>query len=130
MKIVKKTTLADVRAAKPKMIYYGFRTTWWTHDPKHLYAIEKGRVLHPSQVTPTSIPCDPRGGVLLQTDDIEGFISMSEANTEHFGKHGIDAFIGAHHDNCQTDFGMPWSADTFEQIGEAIDRQEKEADRA
>jgi hypothetical protein len=115
MKVVERVTLADVRAAQPEMIYYGAVTTWWTHDPKHLNTLEHG------------LPCDPRGGVLFQTDDVEGFLTAAEANAAHYGRHGLAAFVGAHALNCLTNSGAPWCTETFEEINHAIDQSKNES---
>lgn len=92
--IVERVSLEDVRretaaAGQEAMIFYGARTCWWTHDPRHL-----GRL-------PGVIPCDPRGGVLLQTDDVQGFLEAAEKNVTHYGRHGLRAFMAAHHANTQ-----------------------------
>lgn len=81
-------TIAAVRAAKPAMIFYGANTCWWTHDARHL-----GR--HAS-----GLPCDPRGGMLFQTEDVEAFLADAERNATFYGKHGLKAFEAAHHVNC------------------------------
>jgi hypothetical protein len=93
-------TLDEVRAAKPRMIFYGFITCWWTHDRKHLAVNKSG------------LPCDPRGGVLLQTDQIEEFLDnavfskknlarYARLNVSHYGRHGLRAFEAAHHLNMR-----------------------------
>ena len=71
------------------MIYYGMRTCWWTHDGNHLREL------------PSGIPCDPRGGVLMQTDDIEGFLKAAEDNPDYYGRNGLRTFMAAHHMNCR-----------------------------
>ena len=86
-------TIQDVRDAKPDMIYYGALSCWWTHDPNHLCRLPNGKGGH-------TLPCDPRGGVLMQTDDVEGFLKAAENNPGHYGRHGIKAFEAAHHLNC------------------------------
>ncbi len=88
-----KITIDEVRKQKPAMIYYGAITCWWTHDVRHLCRIPEDR-------QGAGLPCDPRGGVLLQTDDIDGFFKAAEDNPSHYGKHGIKAFEAAHHLNC------------------------------
>lgn len=80
-------TIEDIRKVKPEMIYYGAFSVWWTHDPKHLGKLDNG------------IPCDPSGGVLLQATDAERFLKTAEQNPKHYGKHGLKAFIAAHHEN-------------------------------
>ena len=114
--IVKKITLEEVRAAKPEMIYYGAATCWWTHDPAHL------------DILPDGIPCDPRGGILFETDKVEDFLKQAEANSEYYGKHGMDAFIAAHHLNCIVrdgpNKGRPSCDVSWDAYNEAIDRGE------
>ena len=81
-------TLADVRAALPKKIYYSTQTCWWTHDARHLCRHASG------------LPCDPRGGMLFEAHDTEAFLQTAEEHPEHYGRHGLDAFMAAHHLNC------------------------------
>lgn len=83
------TSLETIRLLKPAMIFYGANTCWWTHDRAHL-CVKPG----------SGLPCDPRGGMLLQTDDVEGFLRSAEDSAEHYGEHGIRAFLAAHHQNC------------------------------
>ena len=93
-------------------IFYGALTCWWTHDNAHLGKLETG------------IPCDPRGGVLLQTDDVRGFLQEAKDNTERYGKHGLRAFMAAHHDNCQvseTDERRTCMR-TWDEYNDALDR--------
>ncbi len=87
--VVENITIADVRAAKPAMIFYGVNTCWWTHREEDL-RISNG----------STLPCDPRGGMLLQTNDVEGFLRAAEERPETYGRGGLDAFIAAHNDNC------------------------------
>lgn len=111
MLIVENITLDQVRAAKPEMIFYGANTCWWTHDPNHLNTLR------------TSIPTDPRGGVLFQTEDAEGFLRNAIANTQYYGKHGLRAFIAAHHQNCviSLDDPRPWCESEWQAYNDAID---------
>lgn len=83
-------TIQQVRDAKPEMIFYGANTCWWTHDPEHLC---KHRT--------AGLPCDPRGGMLFQTDDVDKFFESALANPEHYGRHGLRAFEAAHHLNMR-----------------------------
>lgn len=82
-------TLPQVRAAKPKMIYYSVGTCWWTHDENHL-----------CRHLGMGLPCDPRGSVLMETDKPERFLTTAQENAEHYGKHGMEAFMASHHLNC------------------------------
>jgi len=88
--IVERITLEDIRRAIPPKIYYGANTPWWTHRATDICR-------HPL----SGLPCDPRGGVLLETDDVINFIETAIRNSSHYGKHGIRAFMAAHNDNCQ-----------------------------
>lgn len=92
-------SIDDVRAANPDKIYYGATTCWWTHRAEDL-----GQ--HPN-----GLPCDARGAVLMETDDVEGFLKAAEENASHYGKHTLRAFEAAHHGNVvlmQGPIGYPW----------------------
>lgn len=88
MVIQENVTLEQIIAFKPKAIYYGANTCWWTHDAGHLGSGSNG------------LPIDPVGGVLFETDEIDAFFKAATSNPEHYGKHGLRAFIAAHHSNC------------------------------
>lgn len=85
------TTWEDVKAAAPETIWYGFNTCWWTHRNSDLRTKDNG------------LPCDPRGGMLLMCDAAD-FFAQAEANPAHYGKHGLDALVAAHNDNCVVSF--------------------------
>ena len=105
-------TLDQVRAAKPTKIYYGVRTCWWTHNPLHL-----------SKHQGTGLPCDPRGGVLFETDKVEEFLSAAEQSPGHYGRFGLQAFIAAHHLNCVIgkDNPRPWCFPSWDEYNRLID---------
>ncbi len=121
MEIIENITIDDVRKAKPKKIFYGVNTCWWTHDPTHLCStktpkltMDNGREIPPAAQGLVAIetsalkllsliaalPCDPRGGMLFETDNVEGFLKSAEEHAGHYGKHGLRAFLAAHHANC------------------------------
>lgn len=59
------------------------------------------------------IPTDPTGAPLYQfteKKDIENWIAAAENKPEHFGKHGIDAFLKAHHQNCDGKCFNSWDS--------------------
>lgn len=112
--IVKKITLEEVVAANPETIYYGAISCWWTHDPAHLGRSKSG------------LPSDPRGGVLFQAEDITGFLKAAAEAPDHYGRHGLDAFMAAHHLNCQrsAEDQRPWCMATWDEYNDAIDASE------
>ena len=107
MEIVENVTLDDIRKSKPSMIFYGANTCWWTHDPDHLghtvatkaeirrtaenfrlNSLAKAGPIEPfmeraRKAHAQGLPCDPRGGVLFQTDEIEKFLQSAENNVNH-----------------------------------------------
>ena len=87
--IIKATTLEDVRRDKPDTIFFSVNTCWWTHRRQDL-----------RQIQGSGLPCDPRGGMLMETPDPEAFLKAAEEEPETYGKHGLDAFVAAHNDNC------------------------------
>lgn len=110
IKLSRTITLEQIREAKPAMIFYGAYTCWWTHDSAHLRSL------------PSGLPCGPRGEVLYQTEDVEGFLKAAEQNASHYGKHGLDTFLSAHHLNCTND-GQPWSMESWPEYGAVLDAQ-------
>lgn len=109
-------TIEDIRKAKPKKIYYSTISFWWTHNPDHLRK-------HPT----SGLPCDPRGGMIL-TDNPRCFLRAAETSPDHFGKHGLKAFMAAHHENMALRKDDPWPGcfSTWEEYNDAIDRREAE----
>ena len=89
--IRQKTTLQDIKDSFPEMIFYGANTCWWTHNPDHMGRTQEGKF---------GLPCDPRGDVLYQTEDVVGVLKAAEEKPEYYGVHGLDTFMAAHHDNC------------------------------
>jgi len=105
-------TFEEVLAAKPEMIFYGAQTPWWTHKAEHLSAFkmkEKLKLLNGDgsvrkEVEPPGLPCDPRGGMLMQTDKTKEFLEAAKraALEGKYGRHGIYCFMEAHHLNMRT----------------------------
>jgi hypothetical protein len=105
-------TLESLKKLSPKTIYYGATTCWWTHDPSHLG-------IHPEN----GLPCDPRGGVLLQTQFVDNFLDTASQNPNHYGKHGIRTFLAAHHENTIELLGHPWCYKTWDEYNALLDKK-------
>lgn len=89
----------DIASGKSTMIFYSSRSAWWTHLESDLIGATKK----------STIPCDPSGSPLFQTDDTLGFMKAAESKPEHYGKHKMDAFMKSHHQNCDGHCFMDWS---------------------
>lgn len=151
MKIIENLSMEAIRALKPKTIYYGANTCWWTHDPADLREtkVDESQLLRTAEnfrlnarrpndpideylerarrTHIHSLPTDPRGGVLFETNDVEAFLKAAEDNSEHYGKHGLRAFMAAHHANCfLNDAGDHWCDTDWEVYNDALDRLDKE----
>jgi hypothetical protein len=89
-------------------VVYGFSTCWWKiGDPCY---------------QKNGLPCDPRGGVLMETT-LADFIESAERDTEKFGKHGLRTFMAAYHGNLVTaDNGWPTCFEKWEQYDELVDK--------
>lgn len=148
MEIIERVSIEDVKNAKPEMIWYAANTCWWTHDPKHLSTLpiseadirRSAEMLRANSSTPNApigsfmerarrahgrgLPCDPRGSVLFQTDDAAGFLKAAELHGSHYGRHGIRAFMAAHHQNCVLTLvdERPWSGASWDEYNDALDR--------
>lgn len=99
-----------------KMVFYGANTCWWTADPKDLHK-------HPT----AGLPCDPRGGMLMQTKERDGmtFIKSALAVPEHYGKHGIRAFLLAYHGCVKVkETGLATCFATWDEYNQLIDQAE------
>lgn len=115
--VLEMISLDDVRADESKTIFYSTHTCWWTHSAEDVRA-NRGRSFV------GGLPCDPRGATLLQTEDVEGFLSKAEAKPDHYGKHGLRAFMAAHHRNSFLDDGSMrhWCEKSWEDYNAAIDK--------
>ncbi|MES2004319.1 MAG: hypothetical protein V4450_07345 [Bacteroidota bacterium] len=117
----------DIADGKGSRIYYSAHTLWWTHlDTDVETATEMGKqasdsrmeqmladptvpeeqktrikALRNSAPMQSTVPLDPSGSPLYQMDDVEKWIRVAEEKPAHFGKHGLDAFVKAHHQNCE-----------------------------
>ncbi|HXI16474.1 MAG TPA: hypothetical protein VNM48_08885, partial [Chloroflexota bacterium] len=49
------------------------------------------------------------------------FIRMAEKNPDHYGRHGIKAFIAAYHGNVLTEDGKPTSLRDWEDYNRLLD---------
>lgn len=105
---------AQVESGDCGSIYYGANTCWWTTDSRHLYK-------HPMF---PHLPCDPRAGVLMECHDPKKFIEQAEQNPEHYGRHGLDAFVAAYHGNVIiADNGWPTCFEGWEKYNALLDEQ-------
>lgn len=106
-------------------ICYGGNTCWWAEHTFYTRPIPNKPPDYPG------LPCDPRGGMLLQvqtgsvapdgrTIDALEFIRKAEQNPSHYGRHGIKAFIAAYHGNVLVD-GKPWALRDWEDYNRLLD---------
>jgi len=93
-------------------LVYAVQTCWWKiGDP--IYK-------HPA----TNLPCGPRGEMLLETGNPTGFIELAEKNPEHYGRHGLRAFVTAYHGNVVTKKGkLPTSLVGWERYNDLLDKE-------
>jgi len=146
LKITIEQVKADILSGKSKRIYYSAGSLWWTHldsdieestklgrscsdeDGKKFMArtdvpeSEKQRykaLRAMADKATVTIPLDPTGGTLYQMDDLTEWVSRAEKLPDHFGKHGLDAFMMAHHQNCKKCFSR------WEDYNNFIDEQIK-----
>lgn len=130
LKITIEQVKEDIKSGKCTRIYYSARTLWWTHldsdveeatkigreatDEHYKKFMERTDVPESEKKRYTSlremanksittIPLDPSGSPLFQIDEptkIMEWITVAEQKPEHFGKHGLNAFMKSHHQNC------------------------------
>lgn len=54
------------------------------------------------------LPCDPIGSPLYKMDDPMKWLNQSESKPDFCGRHGLQAFVLTHHQNCQDYFSNKW----------------------
>lgn len=101
-----------VKSKSGRKVIYGAMSPWW-YIGKPLYRV-------PNAEFP--LPCDPRGGLLLETDDLEGFLKAAKDNVDKYGKYGLDAFMLAYHGNVITDKGLPTCLKSWKEYNDLIDK--------
>lgn len=134
--ITLKEVKQQIDAGKVPLIYYSVNTLWWTHDindvkeataigskafdksheefmnDKNISETEKENkefLYNLCKQNDIEIPCDPTGSPLFQTTDVKQWISLAEAKPDHFGKHGIKAFMKSHHQNSDGQAHSKWN---------------------
>jgi hypothetical protein len=117
VQLIQKITLEEIRASKPKRIFYGALTCWWTHDPAHLSNTRDFSWLR------GELPCDPRGAMLFETNDVEGFLKAAEEGAMHYGEFGVLTFLSAHHLNCIHTEAGHWSFPAWEPYSAILKEQ-------
>ncbi len=115
--------LADIEriaALKPHArVLYAVSTCWWCIDAP------------PEFVNPRyekhGLPCDPRGSMLMETNNLKRWLQAAKDNPDHYGKHGLLAFMAAYHGNVCATNGNPTSASSWQEYNDLIDRSLPEA---
>ena len=115
MKIITKTKLDALELIAKHIpdtqVCWGANSCWWC-----LFTDVK-------RTLPGGIPCGPRGSVLFQ-GGLADFMKAGLSKPEHYGKHGVDAFIAAYDGNLLDDDGKPTSFDSWDQYNALLDEQE------
>lgn len=104
-------TLAKLEPTR--RVVYGVNTCWWK-DGDPVYRTPENGKLPP-------LPCDPRGGMLFECNDLKGFLENAKKNESHYGKHGMKAFMAAYHGNVTTMDGKPTCFQRWEEYNDIID---------
>lgn len=84
-------------------------------DEKHILmrmnaALDEQYVKDPQLLLNHSIHTDPIGHLITQDNFPERFIAQTIMNPYFFGKHGLKAFMQAHHQNTKDFFSNKWKA--------------------
>lgn len=72
--------------------------------------LEAQYVKDPQLLLKHTIPTDPIGHIITEDNFPERFITQSVMNPYFFGKHGLKAFMQAHHQNTKDFFSNKWKA--------------------
>jgi len=111
VKITWCTSWTDIEllARANNRLVYAMNTCWWKiGDP--IYS-------HPG----SGLPCGPRGEVLLETDDPQGFLNAAKNSVAHYGDYGLGVLLIAYHGNIVVpSSGYPTSLENWEQYAAAL----------
>ena len=121
------TNLDEIRAAKPEMVFYSTKTCWWTANPDDL-CCSHGNPMSTCPDGMSQLPVDPAGAPLFQTDEVELFLQDAESHPEHYGRHGLEAFILAYHGNIVSEDGLPRCAVGWDSYNKLLDEEESDGD--
>jgi hypothetical protein len=109
-------TLQQVKAdlsrdGEHAMLWYSLGTAWWTHRNTDLMR------------TATGVPCDPLGFLLgsYPGQTWRMYLALCEENAVHYGPHGLDALMAAHHANSFDSNGKPWASPAWVDYDAALD---------
>lgn len=114
----------EIKEGKVPYIYYSSNTLWWTHlesdlekstkegvkarDRSHKKLMRRGNIPNGEKSRINALykmsckgshPLDPSGSPLMMTVEVHEWIEVAEQKPEHFGKHGLKAFMKSHHQN-------------------------------
>jgi hypothetical protein len=99
-----------VAHAKSGAIYYSDKSCWWTHHRGHAMRGTAG-----------VMQC-PLGGAIFMEKDWDSWLAAAEDNPAHYGAHGLDAFMAAHHANCRRGAdGAPFASANWGDYNAALD---------
>ena len=115
-KLSNKHTLGQIKimAKLSNRLVYGAQSCWWKiGSPCYQTPVDSG----------IKLPCGPRGELLLETDNPMAFIAVAEKNPSHYGKHGIEAFVAAYHENVIDENGLPTSLKNWDDYNQLLDEE-------
>lgn len=116
-----------------KFVYFSSGSLWWTHlqsdvdeatiagrkyflrelknkvNRQDVSPQEKKMLLEISSNQSKGLPCDPVGFPIKKMN-YNTWLEQSLSNPEHFGKHGLNAFVFTHHQNCKSFFSNKWDS--------------------
>lgn len=104
-------------------IWYSAGTCWWTHRPED---VREATIL--SGKKGSQIPLDPFGSPLFYAEGkAKDFLDSARQNLDHYGRHGLRAFMAAHHRNVFDGAGKPTASKSWDDYNSAIDRFDSRA---
>lgn len=116
----------DIDSGKSTRIYTSAHSCWWTHldddviesretgeksrdlshkdfmKRKDIPKAEKERMDGLFKIANKNplMPLDPSGSTLYQNDETKDWFKAALSNESHYGRHGFQAFLLSHHQNC------------------------------
>lgn len=111
--LTNKTSLKDIeKIAEDDSVecVYSIGTCWWSlYKDDYMPFVSSGGIT----------PLDPMGSPLMQAP-LKDFIKSAKENIEHYGEHGLDAFVSAFHGNVVLNTGKDVAFKTWDEYNKLI----------
>lgn len=113
--ITLKQVIADIKNGKSQNIYLCSKSLWWTHLESdaidaHFSGLEFVKNKNIFKIINNNVTefYSPIGEPIIKNNNALKFMMQTQMRPQHCGKHGLNAFMKAHHQNNSKHFFNKW----------------------